>query len=209
MLHHLGLSHFTFTKKPHKGCSKFFNLGSLYKKPPNKESTRKGEVVCDGHETLGNLRSCNPALWTVKGLVRFHRCLFLVMVDSQNRSVLHVARTTNLVMGLVLETFFDVMHFGRFSIDEPSTCQTIICTANNCENYIMLGFLFPLHRIPSILRWVSCSTCCLQSKTVSGPWFLVGESQRSAFAHGQGGQGVNVTEENRGFKQHMKLCRSI
>ena len=137
-------------------------------------------------------------------------CLFFVMVDSQNRSVLHVARfPTNLVMGLVLETFWKMSCILAGSVlMSPSTCQTIICTANNCENYIMLGFLFPLHRIPSILRWVSCSTCCLQSKTVSGPWFLVGESQRSAFAHGQGGQGVNVTEENRGFKQHMKLCRS-
>ena len=69
MLHHLGLSHFTFTKKPHKGCSKFWKPWIFVQKTPNRESTRKSvrQDVCDGHETLGNLRSCNPALWTVKG----------------------------------------------------------------------------------------------------------------------------------------------
>jgi len=204
MLHHLGLSHFTFTKKPHKECSKFFHLGSLYKKHQTERvlESRWG-LFCDGHETLGFSKiwqpctgACSLSWWIAK----IDPSCMLRLVGPQ----------IWWVWSWRLE--IDVMHsciLAGSVLMSPSTCQRIICTANNCENYIMLGFLFPLHRIPSILRWVSCSTCCLQSKTVSGPWFLVGESQRSAFAHGQGGQGVNVTEENRGFKQHMKLCRSI
>lgn len=68
MLHHLGLSHFTFTKKPHKGCSKFFNLGSLYKKHQTERVLEKVRSYVMVMKPWDFLRSGNPALWSACSL---------------------------------------------------------------------------------------------------------------------------------------------